>query len=68
VLVGVAVGVAGAWAVSRALSALLFGVTPGDLPSYAVAAAGLTLAALVATLVPARRAVGVDPATALRGE
>ena len=67
VLVGVAVGIAGAWAVSRALGALLFGVTPGDLPSYAVAAAGLTLAALVATLVPARRAVGVDPAMALRG-
>ena len=41
VLVGVGVGVAGAWAVSRALGALLFGVTPGDLPSYAVAAAGL---------------------------
>ena len=68
VLVGVAVGIAGAWAVSRALGALLFGVTPGDLPSYAVAAAGLTLAALVATLVPARRAIGVDPAIALRGE
>ena len=67
-LVGVAVGVAGAWAVSRALGALLFGVTPGDLPSYAVAAAGLTLAALVATLVPARRAAGVDPAVALRAE
>ena len=67
-LAGVAVGVAGAWAVSRALGALLFGVTPGDLPSYAVAAAGLTLAALVATLVPARRAAGVDPAVALRAE
>ena len=68
VLAGVVVGVAGAWALSRTLSALLFGVTAGDVPSYAVAAAGLTLAALAATLVPARRATSVDPAIALRAD
>jgi putative ABC transport system permease protein len=68
VAIGVAIGLAGAWALSRALGALLFGVTPGDLPSYAVAAVGLTLAALAATLVPARRAASVDPAIALRAE
>jgi len=67
VLAGVGVGLAGAWALSRTLSALLFGVTAGDAASYAVAAAGLTLAALAATLVPARRATSVDPAIALRG-
>lgn len=41
---------------------------PGDATSYAGVAVGLTLAALVATLVPKRRAIGVDPAIALRGE
>ncbi len=61
-------GLVGAAALSRALGALLFGITPGDAPSYAVAAVGLTLAALAATLVPARRAIGVDPAIALRGD
>ncbi len=68
VVAGVGLGLAGAWGLSRGLSALLYGVTPGDVVSYATAAAALTLAALVATLVPARRAVAVDPAIALRGD
>ncbi len=68
VLAGVAFGLLGAWGASRALGALLFGITPGDTASYAVAAGGLTLAALAATLIPARRALGVDPAIALRGD
>jgi len=68
VVAGVVLGLVGAAALSRALGALLFGITPGDVPSYAVAAVGLTLAALAATLVPARRAIGVDPAIALRGD
>jgi hypothetical protein len=68
VVAGVVLGLVGAAALSRVLGALLFGVTPGDVPSYAVAAVGLTLAALAATLVPARRAVSVDPAIALRGD
>jgi putative ABC transport system permease protein len=68
VLAGVVLGLIGAAALSRALGALLFGITPGDVPSYAVAAVGLTLAALAATLVPARRAIAVDPAVALRAD
>lgn len=68
VLAGVALGLAGAWGTSRALGALLYGITPGDVASYAAAAGGLTLAALAATLIPARRAMGVDPAIALRGD
>ena len=68
VLAGVALGLAGAWGTSRALGALLYGITPGDVASYAAAAGGLTRAALAATLIPARRAMGVDPAIALRGD
>jgi putative ABC transport system permease protein len=68
VVAGVGVGLAGAWGLSRALGALLFGVTSGDVASYSTAAAALTIAALIATLVPARRAIAVDPAIALRGE
>ena len=68
VAVGVALGLVGAWGASRALGALLFGITAGDAMSYAVASVALTLAALAATLVPARRAIGVDPAIALRGD
>jgi putative ABC transport system permease protein len=66
VLAGVALGVAGAWMTSRALGALLFGVAPSDPLSYVAAVAALLGAALVATLIPAVRALGVDATTALR--
>jgi putative ABC transport system permease protein len=68
VLVGVAMGLAGAWMASRSLGTLLYDVSPGDVVSYAVAATALSAAALLATLVPARRALRVDPAVALRSE
>jgi putative ABC transport system permease protein len=66
--VGTLVGVAGALAVSRLLTSLLFGVSPGD-PVALVGVGGLLLAVvLVAADVPARRATRIDPATALRTE
>jgi putative ABC transport system permease protein len=68
VAVGVVLGLVAAWALGRALGAFLFGVTPADPLSYAAAVGLLTLAALAATLAPARRAVRVDPVTALAGE
>ena len=67
-LLGVAAGLAGAWAAGRLLEGLLYGVTPGDPATYAAVAAGLTVVALVATLLPARRATRVDPAPVLRAE
>ncbi len=65
VLVGLAVGIAGALAATRVLSGLLFGVTATDPLTFAGVLAVLTAAALVASLVPARRAARVDPTRAL---
>jgi ABC-type antimicrobial peptide transport system permease subunit len=65
-LVGVAVGLAGAWATTRVLRALLFGVEPVD-PLTLVAVPLLLIAvAALATWGPVRRAARIDPAEALR--
>jgi putative ABC transport system permease protein len=66
VLAGLAVGMIGALLGWRALSGLLFGVTPGDPVSLGIAVATLAGVALVASYVPARRAASVDPLIALR--
>jgi predicted permease len=66
--IGLAVGLAAALASTRLLTAVLFGVSPFDLMTYATVIAGLGLVALLATWLPARQATGIDPATALRGE
>ena len=68
VAAGLAIGLAGALAVSRLLGALLYGVHPNDPVTLAVVAAGLGGVALVASWLPARRAAGVDPVVALRSE
>jgi ABC-type antimicrobial peptide transport system permease subunit len=63
---GVALGVAGAWTLSRYLESLLFGVSPRDPLVFAAAAAVLILIATSACYGPARRATSVDPNIALR--
>jgi putative ABC transport system permease protein len=68
VVLGAAIGLAGAWGLSRLLTAQLFEVSPGDPLTYLGAAALLGLVALVANYVPARRAARVDPADALRAD
>jgi predicted permease len=68
VVVGLAVGVAGALALSRFMSTLLYGLTPVDLPTYAGVALLLAGAAALACYLPAREAVRVDVLAALREE
>ena len=59
-------GAAGCWILTRALSGLLFGVTPGDPVTFACVLAILALVAVAASYFPARRASHIDPMVALR--
>jgi ABC-type antimicrobial peptide transport system permease subunit len=68
VVAGAAAGIAGAVAATRAIRSMLYGVTPLDPVSFAVAPVILALVALLACYVPARRALRVDPLVALREE
>jgi predicted permease len=65
---GLAVGVAGALAITRVMAHMLFGISPSDLLTYAAVGLVLLLAALAALYFPARRAMRVDPMVALRYE
>jgi predicted permease len=65
---GLAAGLLGSLWLTRLLQKLLYGVGPRDLGTLAAAAAILAAAGMLAALVPARRAVRVDPIVALRGE
>jgi len=65
---GLAIGLAGAAALGGVLTKLLYGVTPTDVPTFVGVAAVLLAVALAACLVPAWRAVRVDPLEALRSE
>jgi ABC-type antimicrobial peptide transport system permease subunit len=67
-VVGVALGLVGAYLLTRLMTSLLFGVTPTDVTTFVLVSITLSLVALVACLIPARRAARVDPLVALRYE
>jgi ABC-type antimicrobial peptide transport system permease subunit len=66
--IGVAIGLAAAWAATRFIETQLFGIQPTDLLTMALAALGIGFVAGLAGYVPARRATGIDPMRALRWE
>ncbi len=67
-VIGIGAGLAGAWALARVLSSLIYGVGIHDPATFVAVPVLLLLAAAVATLVPARRALRVDPVEVMRAE
>jgi putative ABC transport system permease protein len=68
ILAGMALGLAGAYGLTRFLQNFLWNVSPTDPMTFAVVALGLVVVAIVACLIPTRRAARVDPNVALRYE
>jgi predicted permease len=68
VVIGLVIGIGGALALSRLMTSLLFGLTPADLPTYAVVAVLLAGAAALACYIPARDALRVDVTATLKNE
>jgi predicted permease len=66
--IGLAAGLMGAWALTRLMQSLLFGVSGTDRLTFVAVAVMLALVAVTATFIPARRAARIDPMVALRAE
>jgi ABC-type antimicrobial peptide transport system permease subunit len=68
IVVGVVTGLGTAAAATRYMKSWIYGVTPLDVPTFAVSAGILVFVALAAIFFPTRRATRVDPVVALRAE
>jgi putative ABC transport system permease protein len=68
VVAGLVLGLVASFGASRLLQAMLFGVTSSDILTYVAAAGALLAASVAAIVIPARRALRVDPAITLRSE
>jgi ABC-type antimicrobial peptide transport system permease subunit len=66
--IGLGIGLVGAFGVARAMGGLLYGLSPGDPVTFLVVPVMLGVVVLLATFLPARRAVRLDPVAALRSE
>ncbi len=67
-VVGVAIGLGSSWALTRLVESRLFEVRPSDPLTMVAATFGIAAVAMLAGYLPARRATGIDPTTALRFE
>jgi ABC-type antimicrobial peptide transport system permease subunit len=67
-LMGVVIGLAGSFLLTRTIKSLLFGVTPTDPLTFLAISVLLLVTAFIASLIPAQRATKVDPLIALRAE
>jgi predicted permease len=67
-MLGIGIGLAGAFAVTRLMAGMLYGVQPGDPPTFVLVTVLLALSGVLAAWVPARRATLVEPVRALRYE
>jgi len=68
VAIGIVAGILVSVAATRVLSGLLYGITPTDAETYALASIALVVMAVIAAWVPARRAATVDPLISMRPE
>ena len=66
--IGIVLGIAGAFALSRLITSLLYGVSPADPLTFVTVAGVIAVVAMAACIVPTRRATRVDPLTAIRAE
>ena len=68
VVIGTTIGLVGAWLLSRVLQSMLFGVDVHDLSTFAVVPLVLVTSAAVATLIPTRRAMALNPSDVMRAD